>query len=78
MFAGIALTGLVVFIRGDIVERRKLKKAAAAAAVGAPGVTEVSQDTVATSPDTAAGSPEAAVGSPEAAEITPASVDGEM
>ncbi len=32
MFTGIALTGLVVFIRGDLVARRKLKAAAAAAA----------------------------------------------
>jgi len=33
MFTGIALTGLVVFIRGDIVARRKLRAEAAAAAV---------------------------------------------
>lgn len=32
MFTGIALTGLVVFIRGDILARRKLKAEAAAAA----------------------------------------------
>jgi cytochrome oxidase assembly protein ShyY1 len=31
MFTGIALAGLIVFIRGDIVARRKLKVAAAAA-----------------------------------------------
>lgn len=32
MFTGIAVTGLVVFIRGDIVARRKLRREAAAAA----------------------------------------------
>jgi len=32
MFTGIALTGLVVFIRGDIVARRKLRAAKAKAA----------------------------------------------
>jgi cytochrome oxidase assembly protein ShyY1 len=32
MFTGIALTGLVVFIRGDIIARRKLKAAAGVAA----------------------------------------------
>jgi cytochrome oxidase assembly protein ShyY1 len=37
MFTGIAVTGLFVFIRGDIVARRKLKKAAAAAAAPATG-----------------------------------------
>jgi hypothetical protein len=32
MFTGIAVTGLIVFIRGDIIERRKRKAAEAAAA----------------------------------------------
>ena len=46
MFTGIALTGLVVFIRGDIVARRKQKAAAAAipAAEAAPSEPPVSAD----------------------------------
>lgn len=65
MFAGIALTGLVVFIRGDIVERRKLKKAAAAASAEA-------------APETATAAPDGADGAPDPAEVASAAVDGEL
>jgi cytochrome oxidase assembly protein ShyY1 len=44
MFTGIAVTGLVVFIRGDIVARRKLRREAAAAA--AAGQAPPAQDAV--------------------------------
>jgi cytochrome oxidase assembly protein ShyY1 len=55
MFTGIALTGLIVFIRGDIVTRRKLKAEAAAAASDAagagPNATEVAPDAAPASAD---------------------------
>ena len=50
MFTGIALTGLIVFIRGDIVARRKIK--AQAAAEAAPqDATEPAQDAAPASVD---------------------------
>ena len=78
MFTGIALTGLVVFIRGDIVDRRKLRRAAAEASAAARAdQQEASSDGAAATGQTRAPSPDADAASMSPAEVEHATADGE-